>query len=758
MSLSLLTREHKLTHSSAGDLALVSGVFVLALTYLEVPFWNALLFGPAITLQAAVGVVVLTRLLKGVPGSLLLLVGPGLILGGALSFAAFQLVGRGIFGLLVVLALGVGAVVTLVKSTTWQSLSRSRMWTLGQILGLAALALTWEFPELLPVAVAFFTLGFFTSDSPTAPRWLTWTVGVLAFAAIATVPLLRQEYWWLISDDYAFFEMLSQHLTRSGPFADWGATNFSKYHWLSYGWSGLLNALGGQPEAFTTLTRVMPFVYSASLVASILLVVEYTNLGFSRLAISQLPTWLIVSVNPLDWSGTSTAGAFSVLFAFFSTLTLHLVTSQNICRRLAIYLTFLPIVFLTKLPSVYTLLLVIAVCEAIIRTRRHRHFGKSIQLLLISVAFAGVFPLIWLSGNFVNGFVIATINPGLGQLAEHGSVIAAALLLIKKSWLVVTLAIVVVALTRRVIKSPEDTLKSFFVALAPLFVIGIAFDVVMVGNANLHEYFSGPAYLVASITLVSLGHLPSRAIPSSSSATQFLVATLALVIWGYLWSEFKIVNKLWVLISARNDAFNNSLGALVVFVASDRRVGTALVFIVIVALTFVLRQHRFLVLTGALSLIAALVLLSFLDHSEHAFRELGQIRSTSEVSAIYGSVEERDLGIWLRSNSDPGDLIATHHFRDTQSGELHSNFALASWSQREFLVLGPQFLRDTKDLEKKMQLCDSFGAQPSVNGAGELRRLGVDWFVVDSHKSQFLTWDKTWDVRFGNGRFLVVKL
>jgi len=739
-------------------MVLVAGVFVLALTYLEVPFWNALLFGLAITLQAAVGVVVLTRLLQGVAGSLLLLVGPGLILGGALSFAAFQLVGRGVFGLLVVLALGVGAVAALVKSTTWQSLSRSRMWTVGQVLGLSALALTWEFPELLPVAVAFFILGFFTGDSRTAPRWLTWTVGVLVFAAIATVPLLRQEYWWLISDDYTFFEMLSQHLTRSGPLADWGATNFSQYHWLSYGWSGLLNALGGQPEAFTTLTRVMPFLYSASFAASILLVVEYANRGFSRLVISQLPTWLIVFVNPLDWSGTSTAAAFSVLFAFVSTLTLHLVTSQDTYRRLAIYLTFLPIVILTKLPSVYTLLLVIAVCETIIRTRRHRHLGKLIRLLLISVAFAIIFPLIWLSGNFVNGFVIATINPGLGQLAEYGSVIAAALLLIKKSWVAVTLAIVVVALTRRMTKSQEDTLNSFFVALAPLFILGIAFDVVMVGNANLHEYFSGPAYLVASIALVSLGRLKSRAIPSSSSARQFLVATLALVIWGYIWSDFKIVNELWVLIPARNDAFNSSSGALLDFVASDRRVGVALVFIVVVTLTFVLRQHRFLVSTATLSLIAALVTLGFLDYSEHAFRELGQIRSTSEVSAIYGSVEERDLGIWLRSNSDPEDLIATHQFRDTQSGELSSNFALASWSQREFLVLGPRFLRDTKDLEKNMQLCDYFGAQPSVNSAGELRQLGVDWFVVDLHKSQFLTWEKTWDVRFDNGRFLVVKL
>ena len=272
MSLSLLSREHRLARSSAGDLVLVSGVFVLALTYLDVPFWNALLFGPAITLQGAIGVVMLTRLLKGVPGSLLLLVGPGLILGGALSFAVFQLVGRGVLGILAVVILGVGAVAILVKATAWQPLSISRMWTLGQILGLAALALTWEFPELLPVAAAFFILGFFTSESPKTPRWLALTVSTLAFVAIAIVPLLRQNYWWLITDDYKFFEVLSFHITKSGPLADWGVGNWGSYHWLSYGWSGLLNVLGGNPETFTTITRVMPLTYSTALAASLILI------------------------------------------------------------------------------------------------------------------------------------------------------------------------------------------------------------------------------------------------------------------------------------------------------------------------------------------------------------------------------------------------------------------------------------------------------------------------------------------------------
>jgi len=151
------------------EVLLLAGVLAVVFAYLEVPVWNAVLFAVAVVLQAAFGTVVLTRLLTGLGSSLTLLLGPGLIVGGALSFAVFQLVGRGWFGIVAVTLVGGWSVVLLSGAADWQ-MSTQRLWMIGQVLGLGALALTWEFGELLPVAVAFFFLGFLTSNTPKLPR------------------------------------------------------------------------------------------------------------------------------------------------------------------------------------------------------------------------------------------------------------------------------------------------------------------------------------------------------------------------------------------------------------------------------------------------------------------------------------------------------------------------------------------------------------------------------------------------------------
>ena len=190
MHISLQSRV--LSRSVVTELLLLAGVLAAAFAYLDVPFWNALLFSVAVVSQAAFGTVVLTRILRGVPASLLLLLGPGLILGGALSFALFQIVARGVAGLVVVVMVGFASVVYLLRTPNWQPLGSERLWIRGQVVGLAALALTWEFPELLPVAIAFFVLGFVSGDMFTTPRWVKQTAVAIAAVVIITPMFFRQ--------------------------------------------------------------------------------------------------------------------------------------------------------------------------------------------------------------------------------------------------------------------------------------------------------------------------------------------------------------------------------------------------------------------------------------------------------------------------------------------------------------------------------------------------------------------------------------
>jgi len=752
MSLSLLTREYRLAHSSAGDLALVAGVFVLALTYLEVPFWNALLFGPAITLQAAVGMVVLTRLLKGVPGSLLLLVGPGLILGGALSFASFQLVGRGMFGLLAVLALGVGAVATIVKSTTWQSYSKSRLWTVGQVLGLTALALAWEFPELFPVAVAFFVLGFFTSEISKAPQWLAWIVGVGATIAIAMVPLLRQQYWWLISDDYQILEVQMRHWTKSGVFADWGASNWGRYHWLSHGWGGLLNALGGYPSTFTTLTRVMPFVYCCSLAASLLLVARRMSVSGTTSLVVMVSTWLVVALNPVDWSGTSTGASSSVIAALIATVVIAANLQTRLPQRLIVYLIFLPIVAVTKFPATFVAFFLIIWWECLLLAPWHAKRDAQVAALLgVILGFLTTLLALLSTSHLLNEFRLSTNNSELGQIAEVGPLPAITLLISLKLWLpAVAIVILVFAYRNRTIGSMQVTIR--FVLTSMMFLlIGVAFQLVIDAvNSNGHEYFSSPSFLIASIAiLVSVSQLPTQHLSPR------LVAWVALaVICASIWQSTDLVSSIRQALSAQLQVLQSQYFVLLSYTLSSSVAAVASALLVLAVIAWWMGWP-----TSRLPFIAllTLVLTSIGDELPNSIRETSRSRTVSEIESVTGSTENRFVGLWLKANTKSSDVVATNSLRGSDCALL-SDYSLALWSERDFFVIGPKFFNKHQAQADATVTSEDFANSPNRRTAAALWAAGVRWFVIDTRVTDRRSWEPYAEVVFRKKDLVVLEL
>jgi hypothetical protein len=160
------------------NLGLAAATLTATLTYLNVPFGNALLIGVVVTLQAALGFLVLNRIVPKIQNSFLFLLGPGVIVGSALSFFFFQIFGRGWIGLIATLTAGLTSALKLARSAPRQTWRNGNLWYTFQILGTTALALTWEFGELLPATIALFILGFFTSGLPQFPPWVHSIVGV----------------------------------------------------------------------------------------------------------------------------------------------------------------------------------------------------------------------------------------------------------------------------------------------------------------------------------------------------------------------------------------------------------------------------------------------------------------------------------------------------------------------------------------------------------------------------------------------------
>lgn len=748
MHISLQSRV--LSRSVISELLLLAGVLATSFAYLDVPLWNALLFSVAVISQAAFGTVILTRLLKGVPPSLLLLLGPGLILGGALSFALFQVVARGVIGLVVVIMVGCASVVYLLYTPNWQPLGSERLWILGQVVGLTALALTWEFAELLPVAIAFFVLGFVTGDMFTAPRWIKQVAVAIAAVVIITPLFFRQEYWWMVTDDYQYFEMLSQHITRSGPLADWGATNFSRYHWLSYGWTGLLNEFGGRPETFTTLTRVMPLVYSVALAGSLVHMAAYLS-KTRNWSLTLVPVWTISAINRLDWSGTSTAGVFAVVAAAAAVVLLTLGTTQSFVRRILLYTLFGVITVMTKLPSVFTIAIIIFCAEIFMFTRRLATRPRILALLSGSaVASLGVFPLIWLASKIIDGFAITEVNPGLGQIATYGPSFAYLLILLQRFWLIVPVAIVLgLSLGKKPVAQPPINL--FVLCFGPIALLGVLMDTIMTGNANTFEYFSEPIYFVTSIILMVVVASDSAVLPPARNLRLFCLLVICVVNFGFLWVRLGLAEKVWFL--ARSQLGRDE--SIPQFLLIDSRIGATAITIAILSATTRSKWFSPRLVLG--SLLVSLSILTLYGYWNSAVSELQREREPSEITGNLGSPNSQLVGRWLQSNTLPTDLIATNDLFDSSTGQPLSDFSLAAWSKREFLVLGPRFLGDYSRFSSELDVSQQFGYAASQDEANQLRRWGVKWFVVDRLKSPFNNWEKAWDVQYANEHFFVIK-
>ena len=739
-------------HASLLDLAAIWVTLTATFAYLEVPLVNAPLFATALVLQAALGTVVITRLLKDTQPSLLMLLGPGLILGGALSFAIFQVVGRGIVGVVASTLAGLASAGLLVRSLAPETDAEPRWWMLGQLVGVGVLAITREFSELLPIAAALFTLGFTTSPRAQRSGWLVFWTSVTGVVGAVTSLLLRDDYWWLVTDDYLMLEVIARHLTIEGPFSPWGVNDFANYHWLSYGWSGLVDLLGGSPEPLLTLTRVMPIIYSLSMAASLTLLAKRLGSGHVTM-MSIAGVWAVVAVGRFEWTGTSTGGVHAVLAAAIA-LSLNIrLGKSSISGAFRWLIIWFFIVVFTKMPSVFALVLSILTrfLEEVqtrkggsIRSRVAHKIGLSLICFFVLLS-------VWAFGNFLDGRIrLTTMNPGLGQLSTFSQSFVAPTLILNQLWLWIFVG---VALWQSTGVGGRANWKTRWLTItsATSLLCALILEMSLSGATNTYTYFSGPLYFFASLSILAVG---STADSHLISDRKTLVLTSSLIVAGLLWGLHDFASSFWDVISQIVEIDDTTKIELLKFFTVDRRVGTS-IFAVAALLVASFSRRRFASVMKSMSLaltVTALFGLAFQLHEEHP-RSL----SKDQVVSGLGSDQQRTIGEWLRRNTGSDDIVGTNYLFDETGGSV-SDFAFAVWSQREFLVLGPQLgYGTTLARSEAFALSRSFAEKPTERNCAQLKSRGVTWFVVDERLTINRNWSQCTDVSYLVEDFVVLK-
>jgi len=738
--------------SSLRDLGAIWVVITLALAYLEVPVANAPLFATALVLQAALGTVVILWLLPGARASLLLALGPGLILGGALSFAVFQIVGRGVVGAVTSVLLGGLALSRLVRSHGSSRLVASEPTLYLHMLGLAALGMASEFEWLLIAAVGFLLAGVSLGVRSTP----TWKVGVLAVVALCAALIValfyRGEWWWVVTDDYNFFEVLSRHLTLSGPLADWGSLEVTRYHWLSYGWSGLVDYTALNPGPLITLTRVMPFTYSIALGASLLMIAERVGnaqqVGGSMRPnlLVALPAWVVVASFRLDWSGTSTAGVFAVLASVVALLAIVVEMKTRSGQRLTLYVGLLAIVVLTKLPSVISSLSVFVGVEILLRSESLRTQRRKVLVAMIGIGASCLLvfaSLPWLSS--ILGDFSLQVKRLPGSLSHYGSFAFLAKVSLDSAWTVAMVVVSWVVASRQGLIPTRS--QSFLLSLTPLVVMGVLLETFVNGAANVSQYFSGPSFFLATLTLL----LVARA-----GCVLEAFGSKRRVVLEYSFGFFAI--SIWVIL-IRSTGFLASLNFESVLNAlTDWRVLTGLLAAFLIATTKHISPEQ-LRLSLSIFLLASLTAGLFPNLRQMLNDGLHPTVPSTELIASLGPQDSQAVGAWIRANTTSDSVFATNSlYRDRNAGSYDDDFSLAVWSQREFLVLGPKFFGVSEEAQGEIGASMQFADKPTPEVSVFLRQRGVEWFVVDTDMTKRRSWSPFGEIMFETEKFLVLRL
>lgn len=750
--------------SGWGLLAEISSAWVTlagSLMFLEVPWLSALLVSAVFLLHGFLGVRVLRIIIPLKNTSLLFVIGPGVVIGGAISFAIFQLFGRGWVGGIASLLISISATVREFREIDQAPDQIYNVQLLVQLTGLAALALTREFSELLPIAVAVMFVSLMTITI----RFWNATCALISVLVITTVGLVtfvtRPDYWWLISDDYQILEVQTRHWTKAGPFEAWGAHDWSKYHWLPNGWVGMIGQLAHISEPFVATTRVAPYLYSIVLGASLFLACELSlprNLKLRSevwIAVVSIGAWLVLSLNRPDWSGTTTGAATAVIASVIALFCAMGRIKSQISERVMIYLLVFPITALTKLPAVLSTAVAVAALETsqLLKGARPRSRLLLSLVICVAVSILILFLLPILSALTDGYFQVRSKNPNLGQLSELGELGVVMIITLRNLPRVGIALLILIALIRHTQATRtyqlHETSGAFLLTLLPAGLLAIGCDLLIFGGTQVHEYFSNTLYLPA--TLSSLISLPVLLKDNARSLSRISMSLLVAAAFHYLIAPN--LSDVWYKLQ-RLVGFSVLAAELGSFYLAD----ATFWFIVVALISGILAAAVRPKLVTALlpTIIFVLVTLALMSQVPQFKAEFRAEPNQDLIARILGDDSIRAVSDWIHTNTESGDLVGTNFLADSDQNLL-SDYSLAVWSDREFFVLGPAFFAKNQAQRKAVWLSTDFAQTGSEVTARQLMREGVRWFILDTNLTENRDWYGT-KVVHRAGKFLVLKL
>jgi hypothetical protein len=269
-------------------------------------------------------------------------------------------------------------------------------------------------------------------------------------------------------------------------------------------------------------------------------------------------------------------------------------------------------------------------------------------------------------------------------------------------------------------------------------------------------------YFVSSLVLLHIGYQSQVSSADSTGRRVYFTLLLGIFLSGVTWSSSWAVRFFWETVTGILPAAHAGGVELLTFYTRDLRFGATLTALALVVGSW--RRPRFReMITKAWTVV--LVLLAFTSLLGPAITDFDVSPPKLSIPPGASSRAIYEVGEWARSETVSKDLFATNYYFEDTGGSV-MELELATWSQREFLVLGPQITgrgetwttEETRSRDTATEISDSFSHAPTTANCRQLREYGVKWYIVDTSKTSNRNWSICSSVAFSYDNFIVLSL
>ncbi len=709
---------------------------VLTLSVLGVSPFTAIAAAFAVAIQSVLGLQIIRLLHSELEFSVIGLIGPGLTVGAALWVMAVQLLGGGQGTNLAVAVLGLVVSIGLTRNLGAKAVSSNQEHLLVALgLALVIMSNEWKFMAVAGLTLLLvYHLGRIHSPS----RGLALVAKSLLMLGVILSLIWGQNrqgrYWWIVTDDYSYFEALQFHLREFGIWDSWGPTNISLYHWLTPAWIGQTSQVAFAAD-WIVLTRIAPLVFSMSIAATTLLLIQQLLHRSERTELNVGLIWgcfYLFLVLRIDLSGPSTYA----VFAFAATTVLLLQKQLENRTSTGGWLLLIVMIISTTFAKLFSLPIVLCVMAVMTslqwsrseRSRLSAVWASGLSGVLMFLGFLIVSGPA-LSNGIEDAWTIRTLN--IAELIRLSAPV------IGPSMMPVCLGLAVTWFVRR----ESDRVRlvmavgliSTCLALVTKLLIAPGFA------SDSDNYFFKPALYFALL-------IPVAALAQNHLGTKNRVALVGSAISVLATSEFAILTQ------AIEQVPKDLAGTL----RLEYFLTQTWLAPVVVALSFTgvylsierlraLRSYSYLFLLTVVASVASVELVDRIDKSARIDETLWADRDSPTVASVLGNPDLVSVGQWIEKNTRRESLIATNDIcEEVQVNEVFvsangnlacesmgDDYTLGHSAKRQFLLLGPRFAyQNPEKRDAYSSLSLSFGHKPSIETLGALRESGVDYFVL----------------------------